>query len=111
MPTNHSRAGRAVVERRARPSIRPSVRIAYPKADESIFHQCYTFQIGATPDVQAIELCIDQGDWFPCREALGLWWYDWSGYDEGMHEAVARARRQDGTTSVSEARIFVVKSP
>ena len=86
------------------------VHIVYPQEGENIAHPSYTFQIAASEETAAVEMRIDRGHWQPCREALGLWWYDWSDYGPGEHAAAARLRRPDGTTVPSELRSFTVKS-
>jgi len=109
MKKNNKRGGSAVAERPQMLLKSPAVSVSYPNEMEIISNLNYTLQIAVGEPAQAVELSIDQGDWRPCREGLGLWWYDWSGYDSGEHEAVARLRRPDGTTILSEPRIFEVK--
>ena len=86
-----------------------SVRVEFPKEHETVSGPDYTFSIFAPQDSASVDLCIDKGDWLACRESVGLWWYDWSGFDDGEYEAVARIRKADGTVLLSERRIFSVK--
>ena len=86
----------------------PSVAIEYPKQDEVVRHPEYTVRICAREHADAVEVAFDQGDWQPCREALGFWWFDWKGFDSGEHEIVARSRK-NGLNSRSEAREFFVR--
>ena len=67
------------------------------------------FHIAANPGTLGVEVSIDQGDWMSCREALGIWWYDWSGYAKGKHEVVARALITDGISASSSPRLFTVR--
>ena len=90
---------------RAVPS-RPAVRIERPAEGEVLTGRSYTFQIGTATGVDAAEVSIDGGGWMPCRESIGLWWYDWSGFDKGAHELAARTRIGDGPTAHSAARRF-----
>ena len=95
-----------------KPSIRPAspeVSVSYPCEGETISHPSYTFQVAVGEQAEAVEVSIDQGDWQSCRDAVGLWWFDWSGYDSGEHEVAARLRKPDGTTRLSEPRLFEVK--
>ena len=87
---------------------RPAVRVEFPGEGEAIARPSYTFQIAATPGVNGVEVSIDHGDWMPCREALGLWWYDWSGFGMGEHELTARSRMGNGLSTSSAPRLFLV---
>lgn len=87
---------------------RPSVRVEYPGEGEVIAPPSYTFHIAASPGAIGVEVSIDEGDWKSCREAFGVWWCDWSAFEKGDYEVVARARMRDGTTSDSAPRRFSV---
>lgn len=87
---------------------RPAVRVECPREGEVVAQPAYAFHIAATPGILGVEVSIDQGRWVICREALGLWWYDWSGFDKGDHEVVARARISDGISTNSSPRRFTV---
>jgi len=87
---------------------RPAVRVECPREGEVIARPVYAFHIAAAPGVLGVEVSIDQGAWSACREALGLWWYDWSGFDEGGHEIAARALISDGISASSSPRRFTV---
>jgi len=86
-----------------------TVRVVFPRDGEMITQPSYSLQISAPGEIAGADVRIDQGDWQPCRQSLGLWWFDWSGYDSGEHEVVARMRKPDGAAVNSEARIFQVK--
>ena len=87
----------------------PPVEVTCPHEDETISPQSYTIQVATADPAAGVDVSIDQGDWRPCREALGLWWFDWAGYDPGEHEVTARLRAQDGRKTSSEPRIFFVR--
>lgn len=87
------------------------VRVEFPAENETIVSTAYTFRILAPEGAVTVDVSINQGEWRPCREALGLWWHDWNTEGDGEYEAVARARENDGTVTVSEPRIFFVKRP
>jgi len=84
------------------------VAIDFPQQGERIVSPDYTFRIGAKT-AGAVEISIDGGEWRPCREAEGYWWYDWSGYEPGKHKAVARVHPENGREIPSETRRFVVE--
>lgn len=99
----------AVLEKRPLKLAAPRVRIAFPGDGETISHPSYSFRIETSAKAAGVDICIDQGDWEPCRESLGLWWYDWNGYDSGEHEAVARLRGPEGRLEISDVRVFMVE--
>lgn len=92
-----SAAGRKPeASRHAKPRRKGAVQVKYPRAGETVFRPSYSVQIETSPDPVRVELRINDADWRPCREALGLWWFDWSGFEPGAHRLVARVMTQDG---------------
>lgn len=83
--------------------------IDHPKRNEVVESSEYTLRISAPEDLKRVEVAIDQGEWQPCRQAVGYWWYDWSGYGSGEHEVVSRVETSDGKRSRSEPHDFFVK--
>lgn len=71
------------------------VTLDYPREGDSITGRAYTFRIDSRA-AGSVELSIDQNEWKPCRQAGGYWWYDWTGYQAGVHRAVARIHPQNG---------------
>ena len=89
---------------------RPAVRVEYPCQGEAIARPSYTLRIAVAPgSADAVEVSIDQGAWLPCREGLGLWWYDWSGYAQGEHEITARTHTAGGGYAASTPCRFRVE--
>ena len=86
-----------------------ALRVECPSEGAVIAQPSYTFHLAATPGTGGVEISIDRGEWMPCREALGLWWYDWSGYEVGEHEVSARTTMGDGVSIVSAPRPFSVE--
>lgn len=84
-------------------------RVAYPFEGEVIASRDYTLQVSGAGDAFQVDVSIDQGDWRACREALGLWWYDWSGFDAGPHEVIARIRNGTGDVTLTQTRRFEVR--
>ncbi|MFI5360434.1 MAG: hypothetical protein ACHQ49_00570 [Elusimicrobiota bacterium] len=88
---------------------RPSaVRLNYPRPGEKVSRPSYSVQIETPPEPVRVELRINDSDWIPCREAVGLWWYDWAGYEPGGHRLTARVVTQDGEISESIEREIIV---
>jgi hypothetical protein len=65
---------------------KPLVSIDFPQAGETVLSGEYSFRITA-PDASKVEISIDNSPWQPCREAVGHWWYDWTGFEPGVHQA------------------------
>jgi len=80
----------------------------HPQQGEKITAPAYTFRIGTSGDITQVEISIDQGPWQTCRHSVGYWWYDWSSYLVGRHQAVARAKAKDGQMITLEPRKFQV---
>lgn len=87
----------------------PEVVVDYPKQDELVSSARYAIRISALKDAKSVEVAVDQGPWQPCRQAVGHWWYDWSGYENGEHEVVARSKTREGKCTLSDAHEFLVK--
>jgi hypothetical protein len=80
------------VERAAETTEAPGknyVTVNYPQEGEIITSGHYTFRI-LTSAMENVDVSIDGKEWQPCRECVGFWWYDWSGYGAGAHTIVAR---------------------
>lgn len=87
------------------------IAVDYPQERECITSPDYTFRIEAGT-AGRVEISIDANEWQPCRKADGYWWYDWSGYMSGKHQAVARIQPQnDGQKSTSHTCRFRVELP
>lgn len=84
-------------------------KVDYPREGENISSHHYTFRIGIPVEAERVEISINGSPWQPCRPAVGYWWYDWSGYEPGSHQAAIRALTPDGREEVSEARSFSVE--
>lgn len=85
------------------------VAIEYPRRDETVTSNYYTFRVAAMPGVKTVEVSINKAGWQPCRQAAGAWWYDWSGYGSGEQELTARVRLADGRYHATEPRFFTVE--
>jgi hypothetical protein len=82
--------------------------IEYPRQNEAITSNNYTFSIVAMPGVKKVEVSIDGSAWEPCRQS-DSWWYDWSGYGAGEHEVTARIQLANGHFHTTEPRFFSVE--
>ena len=86
-----------------------AVAIEYPRPNETIGSNDYVFRVAAMPGVKTVELSIDESGWLPCRQAGDSWCYDWSDYDSGEHEAVARIQLANGEFHATERRFFTAE--
>lgn len=80
--------------------------IDYPQKNDIITGLHYAIRIGAS-DNGAVELSIDSGDWQPCRQGGGFWWFDWGYFTPGEHTLVARLRDAEGTTLTKSPKVAV----
>lgn len=97
-------------ERPEAPAETFEIAVDYPQRGERVVSAQYTLRVG-TLLAGTVEVSIDGGAWRPCRTSAGYWWYDWSGYESGIHTAVARVRPQSGRTVVSARCHFLVELP
>lgn len=88
---------------------RPAV--DFPAQDETVLSTQYTFRVSAPEKAESVDVSINQGSWLACRKAEGFWWYDWSGYDNGEHELIARTPGKNGRFLMSTPVEFTVKRP
>lgn len=82
--------------------------IEFPQENETIVSRAYTMRIAVPAVVEALDISIDQGPWLACREDVGFWWYEWSGYEDGRHEIIARTRAHNRRWRMSEPREVLV---
>ena len=93
------------------PVVSAEITVDYPQEKELVISPDYTFRVAAKA-ASRVEISIDDSEWQPCRQADGYWWYDWSGYMSGKHQAVARIQPQnDGQKATSRACRFRVELP
>lgn len=78
-----------VSEVRAEYSGTAYVGVDYPQVGEILTSSQYAIRI-STSAMEGVEISIDGKEWQPCRESVGFWWYDWSGFGAGVHTVVAR---------------------
>lgn len=92
-------------------SVETTLSLDYPRRHERIMSSEYSFRISAPTNVLNVSVAIDQGPWQACRQAVGYWWYDWSGYEDGEHEIIARAEMEDDRQINSAPHAFLVGAP
>lgn len=85
------------------------VGVEFPVESEEISSPTYTFRFRALPDTIHVEISINGKAWEKCREALGIWWFDWRNYKPGNYELVARAINAHGDKTLSNRRKFSVQ--
>lgn len=101
-----SRTKRAAEEHAG--AMEPKVILDYPRQGEIVTSQGYTLRITTLEPAESVDVCIDQGTWRPCRKSVGYWWYDWSGYESGVHDVKCRAKFRSGRTEVGPSLRFHV---
>jgi len=85
-----------------------AVSIDYPQAGETVFPGHYAIRITA-PEAAKTEISIDNSPWQPCREELGHWWYDWTDFEPGIHQARVQALSASGAITAVATRQITVK--
>jgi hypothetical protein len=85
-----------------------AVHVKYPRAGETVKRPNYSVQVQTETEPARVELRVNDSDWLPCREALGLYWYDWAGFEPGVHRLVARVLTPDGDLLESVEREILV---
>lgn len=65
------------------------VGVDYPQVGEILTSPQYSIRI-STSATEGVDISIDGKEWQPCRESVGFWWHDWSGFGAGVHTVVAR---------------------
>lgn len=87
-----------------------TVGLDYPFAGEQIARGPYSFRITAPSDSREVRVSLDDGPWLACRKDDGHWWFDWTAEGAGTHLAVARVIEADGSTIVTQPRLFQVRA-
>lgn len=82
-----------------------SLIIDFPLEREIIASPVYTFRLSALAPA-SVEVSFDGQEWRPCRESVGFWWYDWSGYQGGTYTVQARMTDKNGRLTSSKLRQF-----
>lgn len=90
-------------------SVPPTV--DFPVQNETICSSHYTIRVSASEKAESVDVSIDQGTWQACRKAEGFWWYDWSDFDNGEHEVIARTPGKGGRYQIAVPVEFMVERP
>ena len=82
--------------------------VEYPRQNEKITSSSYTVRVFAPQGAKRVGISIDQGPWKSCREAVGYWWYDWAGYENGEHQIIVSMETAGGIRVIAEPHEFFV---
>jgi hypothetical protein len=83
--------------------------VDYPRQNEKITSSNYTIRVFAPEGARSVDISIDQGPLQSCRNAVGFWWYDWSGYENGEHQIAVSMETPEGVRVISEPHEFYVE--
>jgi hypothetical protein len=100
-----ARKPQAAAKATAPAAVKTSLIIDYPLEREIVASPVYTFRLSAL-EPRSVEVSLDGSEWRPCRESVGYWWYDWSGYQGGTYTLEARMTDRNGKTVKSKPRQF-----
>lgn len=84
--------------------------IDYPQAGEPVLPGHYSIRITASEAAKA-EISLDNSPWQPCRQDSGYWWYDWTGFEPGIHQARVQVIGDNGAILAVATRQITVKKP
>jgi hypothetical protein len=79
----------------------------YPLEGEILTSHSYCIRLTALQP-RSVEICLDGKRWLSCRESVGHWWYDWSGFRSGGYTITARMTDKNGKVSKTKDRQFTV---
>ena len=82
--------------------------VEYPRQNEKITSSTYTVRVFAPEGAKRVGISIDQGPWKSCRPAVGYWWHDWAGYENGEHQIVVYMETSGGIRVIAEPHEFFV---
>ena len=84
------------------------IAIDFPRNNaEILFNAGYAIRISAS-ECEVVEISINDGEWQPCRNASGYWWFDWNITEPGRYKMYARMRGSGGRETVSKRRLCKV---
>lgn len=84
------------------------IEIDYPQPNEIIQPGHYALRISARGTGQ-VEVSINKGDWQPCRQDVGYYWFDWNAQEPGKKKIVARIKsdgKKPKTSGVRECEVL-----
>ena len=84
-----------------------SLVLDYPLEGEIVTSHSYCIRLTALQP-NSVEICLDGKKWLFCRESVGHWWYDWSGFRSGGYTITARMTDKNGKVSKTKDRQFTV---
>lgn len=83
--------------------------VEYPRQNEKITSADYTVRVFAPETAKKVGISVDQGPWKSCRNAVGYWWFDWAGFEDGEHQIVVSMETSEGNRVISEPHEFFVE--
>jgi len=84
------------------------VKIDYPKQNEKVESNHYSFRIDTSDDCEHVEITFDEKIWKPCRLDTGFWWFDIHNHEKGTYNLKAKAKTKTGKEIKTKARKFKV---
>lgn len=83
--------------------------VDFPKEGEEILTGHYAVRISATPGSD-VEINTGGSDWWPCREAVGFFWFDWWPAKPGRTTLSVRAKAGKGRWRKAAERTCIVSA-
>ena len=83
----------------------PKATVRWPAANSVITSSDYTVNIQPEGPVNNVRVRIDAGEPQQARFESGRWYFDWRGYEEGLHKITVEAWNQAGQRTESSVRV------
>jgi hypothetical protein len=93
----------SVTDREKKRTAALAPQIDFPVEGEQMQEGPYAVRISAEVGCE-VEVSINNGEWQPCREAVGYWWCDWEPFGARRCKLTARARCGSGRWTKSVTR-------
>lgn len=90
--------------------VAPEISVEHPMIGQRSYFPESEYQV-LDSSIEGLEICIDEGEWRPCRRGGGCWSYDWTGYQAGRRQAVVRVRPRRRDSKLRQTCLFLVDLP
>lgn len=92
------------------PDVAPEISVEHPRIGQRSYFPESEYQV-LDASIEGLEICIDEGEWRPCRRGDGCWSYDWTAYQSGRAQAVVRVRPRRKDSQLRQTCLFLVDLP
>lgn len=90
--------------------VAPEISVEHPLIGQRSYFPESEYQV-LDSSIEGLEICIDEGEWRPCKRGGGCWSYEWTGYQAGRRQAVVRVRPRRKDSQLRQTCLFLVDLP